>query len=198
MSRKLPFPLGRKEVFLPSFTITLLRTPRLPPRYATFIVPLNLNKLDIRDYLYNVYGITALSVRSYVQQQKVRHDRPDAILPRPRKWFRPRAIKKMTVEMEKPFVWPEEPEDFSLYVEDSEHKKNGLGWDKETFDAARKASRAENELMQPDADQKPSADRETIAAQAQLLLTGKEVWKPKWEDVGEPEEVEKELEFPKI
>ncbi|KAK5010698.1 mitochondrial 54S ribosomal protein YmL41, partial [Cryomyces antarcticus] len=68
-------------------------------------------------------------------------------------------------------------------------------WDKETFDAAMKASRAENELMQPDADQKPSADRETIAAQAQLLLTGKEVWKPKWEDVGEPEEVEKELEF---
>ncbi|KAK5153787.1 hypothetical protein LTR04_006148, partial [Oleoguttula sp. CCFEE 6159] len=175
MSRKLPFQLGRKEVFLPSFTITLLRTPRLPPRYATFIVPLNLNKLDIRDYLYNVYGITALSVRSYVQQQKVRHDKPDAILPRPRKWFRPRAIKKMTVEMEKPFVWPEEPEDYSL-------------WDKETFDAAMKASRAENELMQPDADQKPSADRETIAAQAQLLLTGKEVWKPKWEDVGEPEE----------
>ncbi len=96
--------------------MTLIRTPRLPPTYARFIVPLRMNKLDIRDYLYHAYGVTVLSVRSFVQQQKVRHDKPDAERPRPRRWFRPRAIKRMTVEMERPFVWPEEPEDFEASV----------------------------------------------------------------------------------
>jgi large subunit ribosomal protein L23 len=97
----------------PNFTLTLLRTPFLPPTYASFIVPLNLNKLDIKDYLYNAYGIHVLSVRSFVQQQRVRQDKPNAKRPAYRRWFRPRAIKKMTVEMDKPFVWPEEPDDYS-------------------------------------------------------------------------------------
>jgi large subunit ribosomal protein L23 len=55
-------------------------------------------------------------VRSYIQQQKVRQDKPGAIRVAPRKWYRPRSIKKMLVEMEKPFVWPEEPENYDGYV----------------------------------------------------------------------------------
>lgn len=100
----------------PNFTLTLLRTPKLPPRFASFIVPLNLNKLDLRDYLYNCYGVRVLGVRSYIQQQKVRQDRPGEKRPAQRRWFRPRAIKKMMVELEKPFVWPDEPESFEPYV----------------------------------------------------------------------------------
>jgi large subunit ribosomal protein L23 len=77
---------------------------------------LNLNKLDLRDYLYNCYGVRVLGVRSYIQQQKVRQDKPGAKRPAPRRWYRPRAVKKMLVEMESPFVWPEEPESFEKYV----------------------------------------------------------------------------------
>lgn len=104
--------LGASSRCRPNFTLTLLRTPFLPPDYASFIVPLNLNKLDLKDYLYHAYDVRVLSVRSYVQQQPVRQDRPGAIDPKPRRWFRPRAIKKMTVHLEKGFVWPEEPKDY--------------------------------------------------------------------------------------
>jgi large subunit ribosomal protein L23 len=74
---------------------------------------LNLNKLDIRDYLFHAYGVRVISVRSYVQQMPVRQDKPGAIRPQQRRWFRPRAFKKMTIEMDKPFVWPDEPDDFT-------------------------------------------------------------------------------------
>lgn len=90
--------------------ITFLRTPNLPPTFAKFIVPLTFNKLDLRDYLFHVYGVNVLRVRSYVEQQKVQSKGKVA-----RRWYRPRAIKKMTVEMDKPFIWPKEPDDFSAY-----------------------------------------------------------------------------------
>jgi len=95
----------------PDFVITFLRTPNLPPTFAKFVVPLTFNKLDLRDYLFHAYGVTVLRVRSYVEQQKVQSKGKAA-----RRWYRPRAVKKMTVEMDKPFVWPEEPTDFSAYV----------------------------------------------------------------------------------
>lgn len=100
----------------PNFTLTLLRTPEQPPTFASFIVPLNINKLDLRDYLFHAYGVRVRGVRSYIQQQKIRQDKPGAIRIAPRKWYRPRSIKKMLVEMEKPFVWPEEPENYDQYV----------------------------------------------------------------------------------
>jgi large subunit ribosomal protein L23 len=48
--------------------------------------------------------------------QKLQQDKTGAIRVKPRKWFRPRSIKKMLIEMDKPFVWPEVPEDLELYV----------------------------------------------------------------------------------
>jgi large subunit ribosomal protein L23 len=66
--------------------------------------------LDLRDYLWNCYNVEALSVRSYIQQQKLRQGKPGEKRAKPRQHFRPRAIKKMTVEMEKPFVWAEVPD----------------------------------------------------------------------------------------
>ncbi len=56
----------------PNFSLIFIRTPFAPPNHATFITPLNFNKFDIIDYLYHLYGIEVLSVRSYVQQGKVR------------------------------------------------------------------------------------------------------------------------------
>lgn len=70
----------------------------------------------MRDYLWHAYGIKCTNVRSFVQQQKIRQDDPTRKRAMPRRWYRGPAIKKMTVEMERPFVWPEEPEDWSPYV----------------------------------------------------------------------------------
>lgn len=88
---------------------------------ASFLVPLNLNKLDLKDYLYHVYNVPVISVRSFIQQQRVRQDKPDAKLPKARRWYRARSVKKMTVEMGTAdlgtgktggaFVWPEEEKD---------------------------------------------------------------------------------------
>ncbi|KAH8585548.1 hypothetical protein B0O99DRAFT_646678 [Bisporella sp. PMI_857] len=185
-----PKRLGTKQVFLPNFTLTLLRTPKLPPTYASFLVPLNLNKLDLRDYLWNAYNIRSLSVRSYIQMQKLRQDKPGAKRPSPRKWYRPRSIKKMTVEMDRPFVWPEEPTDYEK-------------WDKKTYDAAQEARTEEEEMMHRDARQKPSRERKSIAQQARQLLADAErrtrgESKSQWENIGEEVEVETNVEIPHL
>jgi len=53
-------------------------------------------------------------VRSYVVQQKVKRIKN---LEEPRReLYRPRAIKKMTIELDRPFVYPAEPTDLSPYV----------------------------------------------------------------------------------
>ncbi|EKD17452.1 mitochondrial 54S ribosomal protein uL23m [Drepanopeziza brunnea f. sp. 'multigermtubi'] len=189
------FRLGTKEIYLPNFTLTLLRTPELPPTTASFEVPLNLNKLDIRDYLWNVYGVQVLGVRSYIQQQKVRQDKPGAQRVAQRKWYRPRAIKRMLVEMEKPFVWPAEPENFDP-------------WDKKTFDAAKKDREQTSEVYNPEYRLKPARDRESIAEQAKSLLKGETTWQSdpystraqrnEWVDDGEPVEVDQHVEVPKL
>lgn len=170
----------------PNFVITMVRPrPDAPANIAEFIVPLNLNKLDIRDYLYNVYDVRALGVRSYVQQQKVKL-RPQS---QTRAMYRPRAIKKMFVELEKPFVWPEEPKTFE-------------DWDKKTFDAAQEDQKAMMDTINPESKKKPSKDRLSMREQAKLLLDGEEEWKstrwsPRWEDVGEAVEVDAGVELPK-
>jgi len=92
----------------PDITVTFLRTSTLPATWARFKVPLTFNKLDIRDYLFHAYGVRVLRVRSYVEQQKV--------IMKGRRWRRPQAKKFMTVEMDRPFVWPEPPTDLSPYV----------------------------------------------------------------------------------
>ncbi|KFY44092.1 hypothetical protein V495_03636 [Pseudogymnoascus sp. VKM F-4514 (FW-929)] len=182
-----PLRLGTKQVFLPNFTITLTRNkPQTPATHASFIVPLNLNKLDLRDYLFNVYNVRVLGVRSYIQQQKVRQDKPGARRPKQRKWYRPRAIKKMIVEMEHPFEWPEETTDLEA-------------WDKKTYDAARDEQKADQESNQPTFKKQPSRERESIAEQASRLLDGTDAWKSKdeWEDVGEEVEVEQDVVLPR-
>ncbi|KAF1965510.1 hypothetical protein BU23DRAFT_545830 [Bimuria novae-zelandiae CBS 107.79] len=99
---------GSKQVFLPKFTIALIRTPRLSPYHAKFRVPLNFSKFDLRDYLFHAYNVRVHSVRSLVKQLPVRDTTAQ-----PRHWFRPESEKYMTVELERPFVWPEDPSDWT-------------------------------------------------------------------------------------
>jgi len=87
-----------------------MRTPHLPPDVAQFVVPLSINKLDLRDYLHNAYNIEVLNVRSFITQQRIERHKPGFQTSR---YYRPKSIKKMTVQLLKPFVYPEEPQDLS-------------------------------------------------------------------------------------
>jgi large subunit ribosomal protein L23 len=183
------FPPANEKISRPNFTLTLLRTPELPPTFASFYVPLKLNKLDLRDYLWNCYGVSVLSVRSYIQMQKVRQGKPGDKVVNPRRWFRPRSIKKMTVEMDKPFVWPEVP-DLEM-------------WDKKVYDGTQKEREEREKDMQHNASMNPPRDRTRIAEQAKSLLKGQDAWKtgnsnPQWVEGEEEVEVETDVQLPKI
>ena len=174
------FRQGQKKVFLPNFTLTLLRTPHLPPQYASFFVPLNFSKLDLRDYLFNLYDIRTLRIRSYVQQQKPKKYRFPKDIPNASpivKWHRPRSIKKMTVELEEGFAWPPEPTDLTP-------------WENELFTQRSEALKEEREVSRipPSRQENPGA-REYAREAKQLLKRQVE-----WEDVGEAEEVDKDQE----
>ncbi|KAE8352635.1 hypothetical protein BDV28DRAFT_157702 [Aspergillus coremiiformis] len=161
----------RKQVFLPEFTIALIRTPFLPPRFASFYVPLDFNKLDLRDYLKRLYKVDVLSVRSYVEQQKVTRLRP-VQKSGYGKLRRPMAKKKMTVEMKQPFVWPEVPTDLEPWERDQFHK------------AAEYQSDVQDQ-QRPEAKMKPNSDmRTSYAKEAEKLLDGSKSWRPTWQALG--------------
>ncbi|KAJ4367342.1 mitochondrial 54S ribosomal protein YmL41 [Neocucurbitaria cava] len=96
---------GSKKIYLPKFTVALIRTPGISPYHARFLVPLDFSKYDLRDYLYHAYNVKCFNIRSFVKQMPVRDTSQQ-----PRHWFRPESKKYMTVEMEQPFVWPEVPD----------------------------------------------------------------------------------------
>jgi large subunit ribosomal protein L23 len=68
------------------------------------VVPLEFNKLDLRDYLYHAYNVEVTSVRSFINQPSPRQKYGSI-----GKWYRPRSQKMMIVELVKPFVWPDPP-----------------------------------------------------------------------------------------
>lgn len=159
-----------------------------PPTTATFNVPLTFNKLDLRDYLWNVYNVEVKSVRSFVNQMR----------PRQRqygnsgggKWYRPRSQKMMIADLARPFVWPEAPEDLSP-------------WDKLMFDAVEGEHQKSIEAQFARARGTPAlrdqlevgADRRMLRKEAAKLLAGKRAWKPgqplgpAWVEVEEGETV---------
>lgn len=105
ISKKL-IAFGSKKIYLPKFTVAMVRTPGLSPYHARFLVPLDFSKYDLRDYLYHAYNVKCFNIRSYVKQMPVRD-----LQSKQRSWFRADSEKYMTVEMEQPFVWPALPED---------------------------------------------------------------------------------------
>lgn len=124
----------------PKFTVALVRTPDASPYHARFHVPLDFSKYDLRDYLYHAYKVKAFNIRSFVKQMPVRDTAA-----RPRTWFRPESKKYMTIEMERPFVWPATPKDLKPWGGIDEDKKgnavakmSGQPEKDEQRDAARK------------------------------------------------------------
>jgi large subunit ribosomal protein L23 len=76
-------------------------------------------------------------------------------------------------------------------------------WDKDTFDAAQKDRKQQEEMFQRDFREKPTRERASIAEQAKALVEGKQSWRPtpkdsEWEDDGEEVEVEKDVQLPKV
>lgn len=132
---------------------------------AEFLVPLNINKFDMKDYLFHAYGIPALSIRSSIQQLSIERKNDGA-------YHRPRSVKRMIVEMGPsqrggPFVWPEEI-------------TNLEPWDKQLYDDAQRA----NEQAQQDFNRYGSKTRrkdlKSVKEQAEALLRDKEGWQPSW------------------
>ena len=98
------FRVGGKKLFFPKARIILLRpNAKHTPYQAKFIVPKSFNKLDLRDYLFHVYGLRAMNVTT--QLLHGRYARVSLGTPR----YRESQIKKMTIDMVEPFIWPEEP-----------------------------------------------------------------------------------------
>ncbi|KAJ5782968.1 hypothetical protein N7457_004742 [Penicillium paradoxum] len=161
-----------KPVYLPQFRVALVRTPNLTPRYAQFRVPLNFNKFDLRSYLWNLYGVGTLSIRSYVQAQPITRISRDGKGYGP--WRRPKSQKRMTVELKEPFVYPAEPADLTPW----EHE----GWEK-----AEKWQIAQQDKENPKRNAGEEPDHELRAAykaQAKQLLENQESWRPTWKAMG--------------
>ena len=95
------FTVGGKNVYLPDAAITLLPPiPKLSPYFARFRVPKYFNKLDLRDYLYSIYGLRVFNISTSLTR-KTFLNQPDNL----GRWLT-RQHKIMIVEMEKPFIWP--------------------------------------------------------------------------------------------
>lgn len=127
-----------------------------------------MNKLDMRDYLYHAYNVKSISVRSFIKQERVEQGgKRSAVRPVQKRWYRPRATKKMTVEMDKPFVFPKEPEDYEAF-------------DQKRYEAAGEANKKYEEMRGRLSDAKfDKDDMERMREQAKALLEGKARWKGK-------------------
>jgi large subunit ribosomal protein L23 len=90
----------------PSFLVILLRKKNQPPNEASFQVPLNFTKFDLRDYLWNLYNVEVRKVRSVVQQEPLKRRNPFT-----HAFYRPMSKKYMYVDLVQPFQWPALPED---------------------------------------------------------------------------------------
>ncbi|KAK3954613.1 hypothetical protein QBC32DRAFT_207388 [Pseudoneurospora amorphoporcata] len=169
--RNAPFRVGKKQIFLPNHVITFVRPlPKQPPNLATFIVPLEFNKLDLRDYLYHVYNVEVTGVRSFVNQRM--HEQRHGEFGN---WRRPKSQKMMIAELAKPFVWPKPPAeeardgfDYSTWK-----KQNKAQEDEKKYHAVR----TQGEMTVP-SQHEVSKDRKAIKAQQSRLLSGEETWAP--------------------
>ncbi|KXG47440.1 Ribosomal protein L25/L23 [Penicillium griseofulvum] len=179
-------PRNKKEPELiprlirPQFRVALVRTPNLTPRYAQFRVPLNFNKFDLRSYLWHLYGVASLGIRSYVQAQPITRVSRDGKGFGP--WRRPKSQKRMTVELKEPFVYPEAPKDLTPWEHESWAKAEQFQIDLQ-----------EKENPKPNKGEKPDQElRNAYKEQAQALLEKKETWRPTWKALGlEPRKVTK-------
>ncbi|KAJ2661683.1 mitochondrial 54S ribosomal protein YmL41 [Coemansia sp. RSA 1200] len=119
---------GNFKVYLPNLIFKIIPDSRLGVNQAAFRVPLQLNKLDIKDYLTHVYNVTVTDVRTTVFPGKLSLNHFTG-----QKERSPR-IKKAIVTIKEEFHYPAEPDvnkDFKgLQVEYQQQRRNNKlkGW----------------------------------------------------------------------
>ncbi|KAM4060376.1 ribosomal protein [Hirsutella rhossiliensis] len=177
-ARHLPaFKLGRNQVFLPDHVVTFLRKEHLPPNEACFQVPLRFTKFDLRDYLWNLYNVEVRKVRVYVKQQPITR-RPFTM----QSYYRPQSLKVMTVELAKPFQWPDVPQNLEPWSNDLWKMRE------DQKDENKDDNYNKHKFKIPLISQKPlSKERQELASLAKQMLSGEIKWKndlvldPKWD-----------------
>lgn len=154
----------------PDHVITFIRPkPKQSPLLATFVVPLNFNKLDMRDYLWHAYNVKVTAVRSFINEQAVESKGGGN-----GQIYRPRSQKMMIAELAKPFVWPKplsgsDLEEFDNYLFKKVDAQQDIAMKKQK-------DRAKGIIpLRPGAQ--VSSARRTLGAQVSALLSGSEVWK---------------------
>ncbi|GKT59286.1 ribosomal protein L23 [Colletotrichum tofieldiae] len=179
VARQAPnFKLGAKPVFLPNHVVTLIRKDRAPPNWATFNVPLTFTKFDLRDYLWNLYGVEVTAVRSWVKQSPIERKGASS------GYFRPQSQKFMTVQMTKAFVWPSPPEDLEPWNKKLWDAREATSQKQYREDVARQLGR----LAYPSKD-KESAERKKLRREASKMMEGKKEFKndveldSKWDQI---------------
>ncbi|GKT47236.1 54S ribosomal protein L23, mitochondrial [Colletotrichum spaethianum] len=179
VARQAPnFKLGAKPVFLPNHVVTLIRKDRAPPNWATFNVPLTFTKFDLRDYLWNLYGVEVTAVRSWVKQSPIERKGASS------GYYRPQSQKFMTVQMTKAFVWPSPPEDLEPWNKKLWDAREATSQKQYREDVARQLGR----LAYPSKD-KESAERKKLRREAAKMMEGKKEFKSdvqldsKWDQI---------------
>ena len=133
----------------------------------------------MRDYLFHAYNVTTKAIRSYVPPVRVER-RLRLSKPGQRRRYRPQGIKKMTVQLEQPFVWPEGP--------DPEKPEEWRPWDRARYreqlglprdEVEEKAEKWEKKLEKTHVKSHESHEREgrsDLRRLAEEYLTGKKQW----------------------
>ncbi|KAL2141900.1 hypothetical protein VTI28DRAFT_1833 [Corynascus sepedonium] len=184
VAQQIPRRFGTKQIFLPNHVIAFVRPkPKQPPNLATFAVPLQFNKLDLRDYLYHVYNVEVTSVRSFINQPLPRRK-----LAGTGKWYRPRSKKMMIAELVKPFVWPDPPAEEDLKDFDIDMFKRMAKERETTLQQHNDPTKIPLRTQSP----VPTDRRQLRREAAKILETGE--WSNAKED-GEWTEVEKEVKI---
>ncbi|KAL9053761.1 MAG: hypothetical protein Q9162_004559 [Coniocarpon cinnabarinum] len=174
-----PFLVGQKKVYLPKFTVALLRTPDLSPHWAKFEVPLYFNKLDMRDYLFHAYNVNTKSIRSFIPPVRVER-RLRLTKPGQRRRYRPKGVKRMTVELEQPFVWPpgpnpEKPEDWKPWDRDRYREIMERQGNDEQVQSAKSRKRFERRRVRSH-ESYDTEERSELRRLADDLLSGRKRW----------------------
>ncbi len=104
-----------------------------------------------------------LNVRSFIIQQAIQSVTRGSWrdIPGKRKLYRPKAIKKMIVELEQPFVWPDPPQQMDDWEPERYKRTQEEGWREQTGDPGGKVREKSSNVKQL----------------AERLLNGTERWK---------------------
>jgi large subunit ribosomal protein L23 len=162
----------------PNHLITFLRKDYLRPHEACFQVPLRFTKFDLRDYLWNLYNVEVTKVRSYVKERPLTQRRHSQGM------YRPKPLKMMTVELSKPFQWPEAPTELEPW-------SNELFVNREKMEEKRMDSEYQRQTGKIPLVSKQPVDkgRRDLANLAKQMLSGEVKWSndvvldPKWDKI---------------